>query len=402
MRFIFLSPGYHPDIDGGAYRYAADLADLMASRGHEVHVITKNPENRLSEVELRRSVRLYRIDGGGDGPRTNWGNVNRDTRYRIKRLLHDSNHPTLLTSHHAYFTPALRGYGVVSVLHGPWGLEYLSENGSQNQSFFARLRTRWVSKTLHRIERQALVNSQSILVASRHTASALKQWHPKVETPVQTIGAGVNTQKFYPPENRNQLRESLGIGPKQFLFLAVRRLEPRMGLPVLIEAFKAVAPLHPGALLWIAGRGSQQESLAAQARATGLGDRIKLLGFLPERDLPEYYGAADVAVMPSLELEGFGLSTAEAMACGTPVIASKVGANVEVVSPFSEGLLFEPAPNPLAQLMNRILSGEHPLPDRASTAAHANAQFRWDTAAEVLENSWHDFAIDPEIPKRKS
>jgi hypothetical protein len=74
---------------------------------------------------------------------------------------------------------------------------------------------------------------------------------------------------------------------------------------------------------------------------------------------------------------------------------------VEVVGTLAPELLFDVGVEPLANLLKRVLCRELSLPDRTRVAAHAAESFRWDTAADALENAWHEFALDPEIPKRK-
>lgn len=67
MRFIFLTLGYTPDLDGGGYRYATEVAERLAHRGHEVHAIYPNPDETLQETDLRNGVHLHRVSRSGSG-----------------------------------------------------------------------------------------------------------------------------------------------------------------------------------------------------------------------------------------------------------------------------------------------------------------------------------------------
>lgn len=401
MRFIFLSQGYHPEIDGGANRYAAEVAELLAARSHEVHVVAKNPGNSLPEMGLRNGVRLYRMASSGGGPRSTLKEINRETDHRIRRLLHDSNHATLLCSHHAYFESAARRHERVCFLHGPWGIEHRWACDGTQRGAVRRFLDSLVAKRLHQIEARSLATAKRVFVASQYVANSLKSWHPSVQVPVEVVGGGVNHKRFHAGIDRLAARQKLGVADGDFLILAVRRLDPRMGLGNLVDAFARIAASHPRAKLWIAGRGTQQSDLENRIAAAHLTGRARLLGFVDEAELPAHYAAADLVVMPSLDLEGFGLVTAEAMACGTPVIASRTGANAEVVGPFDPTLVFDADPNAVAELLTGILAGRHPLPDRARVAAHALQRFRWETAADALERAWDEFSIPPEIPDRK-
>jgi glycosyltransferase involved in cell wall biosynthesis len=388
MRFVFLTLGYHPDIDGGAFRYAAEVAEVLAARGHEVHAVAKNPSNKLAPEEVRNGVRLHRLsEPGGGGFRANWAGVNRAAATCLDDLLRNPA-PTLLASHHAYFEPALRGRRFITFFHGPWGLEHRFACEGRPRSVLHRLRDAMAVRFLHRTEARALRGSQHLLVTSRYIEGRLKEWHPGVRVPIQVVGGGANHARFNEGLDRQAIRQSRGIAPNDFVFLAVRRLDPRMGLLVLVEAFAQAARLHPRARLWIAGKGVQQAQLQARMDALGLHERARLLGFVPEADLPGLYAAADAVVMPSLDLEGFGLVTAEALACGTPVLASRAGANAEVVGPLNEELLFTAGSiDALGQKIGDVLAGRWTLPIRPVCAAYARRAFRWDRAADGFEQA---------------
>jgi glycosyltransferase involved in cell wall biosynthesis len=166
-----------------------------------------------------------------------------------------------------------------------------------------------------------------------------------------------------------------------------------MGLMHLIEGFARAAKLYPHARLWIAGKGSQQAALESRIASLGIAHQARLLGFVAEEELPRLYGMADCTLMPSLDLEGFGLATAESLACGTPVVASRAGANPELVSPLGEGLLFEPgSADSIAASLEQILSGTLPLPLQAQCAEYARREFRWDRPADAMERAFESVA----------
>jgi glycosyltransferase involved in cell wall biosynthesis len=127
------------------------------------------------------------------------------------------------------------------------------------------------------------------------------------------------------------------------VLLAVRRLVRRMGLDRLIAAMPAVCAAAPDVTLMIAGQGAEEARLKALAAAGGVAHRIRFLGFLPEAQLPLAYRAADLNVVPSRALEGFGLTAAEALAAGTPSLVAPIGGLPEVVAPLSPDLVFASA-----------------------------------------------------------
>ena len=149
----------------------------------------------------------------------------------------------------------------------------------------------------------------------------------------------VDTQRFSFVENPRAIREELGLPLNRPILLTVRRLVARMGLENLIAAMSHVVKQVPEALLLIGGKGYLEKRFRAQVRQLNLETNVKFLGFIPEEKLPKYYQAADVFVLPTIALEGFGLVTIEALSCGTPVIATPVGANPEVLEPLGEEFL---------------------------------------------------------------
>ncbi len=126
------------------------------------------------------------------------------------------------------------------------------------------------------------------------------------------------------------------------------------GLDILIRAMRGVE-----AELWIGGRGPLTESLRQTARDAGVSDRVRFLGFIPDAELVAYYDACDVFCLPSTErAEQFGLVQLEAMQCGKPVVATRLGTGVEYVTQDDvTGLLVEPGnESALAQALNRLLA----------------------------------------------
>ncbi|MBM3903026.1 MAG: glycosyltransferase family 4 protein [Verrucomicrobia bacterium] len=387
MRFIFLTLGYTPDLDGGGYRYATEVAERLAHRGHEVHAIYPNPDGTLPETDFRNGVHLHRVSRSGSGFFTRWRTANAGARNCVATLLQKPSR-TLLLSHHAYMSPSVKGLRHCIFLHGPWALEHRLSVTAKPRGLRRRIVDRFSGLVMHRIERGSIARASRVLVASEYSRGRIPSWHRGLNCEVEVVGGGADLVRFVPANDRESVRRNRGVLPDEFLFLAVRRLDPRMGLLHLIEAFQPVARQFPRARLAIAGRGPQREELLARAQDLGLGDRVHLLGFVPEAELHRLYQSADCVLMPSLDLEGFGLATAEALACGTPVLASSSGANPELIRPLGEDLLFEARnPEALSRTMVGVLSGGIRLPTRDRCAVYAREAFRWDKPADAIEKA---------------
>ena len=160
-----------------------------------------------------------------------------------------------------------------------------------------------------------------------------------------------------------------------------------MGLENLIDAMKTVVKHYPEAMLLIGGKGYLKNALQERIRSYKLEQHIKLLDFIPEEKLPSYYQAADLFVLPTTELEGFGLATIEALSCGTPVIATPVGANPEVVGPLgNEFLCRDVTAEALAERINWWLSRGISAEVRQTCREYCVSRFAVESVVASLEN----------------
>jgi glycosyltransferase involved in cell wall biosynthesis len=195
---------------------------------------------------------------------------------------------------------------------------------------------------------------------------------------VSVVHPGVDTNRFHDAD-RAQARLRLGLDPAKFTFVCVRRLERRMGISLAIEAMSAV----PEAQLLIVGTGSLRTSLEAHSEALGFGDRVKFAGSLDAGLLPVAYQACDVAVVPTIALEGFGMIVLEAYATGRPVIASRIGGLPSALGPFADSWMVEP--NSPGELRERMVEATRSRPDEAVFKAYAESRSISAMAREVEE-----------------
>jgi len=159
-------------------------------------------------------------------------------------------------------------------------------------------------------------------------------------------------QRFYPAADKGGIRRRLNIPEEKTILFTVRDLEPRMGLENLIYAVKEVIGVVPDSYLILGGQGPLKSHLISLSQELGVANHIKFAGFIPEKDLPDYYRMADVFVLPTIELEGFGLITLEALASGVPVLGTPVGGTVEILGKLDSGYLFKDTkPESMASLI---------------------------------------------------
>jgi glycosyltransferase involved in cell wall biosynthesis len=254
--------------------------------------------------------------------------------------------------------------------HGPWAEEHLAAGGRSSLGHLAR-------RTL---ERAVLRRADAHVVLSSAFRRVLVERYGARPWDVRVWAPGVELDAFT-PGNRDEVRGRLEIDPRAFVTVCVRRLVPRMGIEVLLDAWARIAGELPvGSVLLLVGDGPLREELGERARHEDLAGRVRVLGRVSDEDLIDLYRAADAAVVPTLSVEGFGLVVLEAAACGTPSIVSNVGGLPEVTRPLDPSLLV--SPGDVTALGSRLLSAaKGELPARERTRRYAEG-FSWPALAE--------------------
>lgn len=331
MHILHINDSIAQDIAGGSRQYAHEIARCMVERGHRVSFLVPKARPELPSEEVREGARIVRFEG-----------ANALDKYRALQrtflTLHETSPVDVVFVHFGYTAlgyhrlPIARQIPTVRVFHGPWDRESEAERGERG------LKNRLMSRVMFTIDRYSLRCSDQVITLSEFMAEDVRRRFGIPEARVGVIPGGVDTRRFLPGDRR-EARQKLGLSEDAFLVFTARRLVRRMGLDVLIEAAAQARSKIPNLQVCIAGKGPQAEELQQSIQRQGVGDQVRMLGFVPDAQLRDYYCAADVFVLPSLAMEGFGLIILEALACNTPVLGTPVGAIPEVLRCFDPQML---------------------------------------------------------------
>jgi asparagine synthase (glutamine-hydrolysing) len=295
---------------------------------------------------------------------------------RLATALLNGDPKLLVVSHFSLYTAplldAIAGHPMVVHFQGPWGLE----GGAERQSAITvRAKTE--------VERAVYRRASAFIVLSRPFGQILERRFGVPPHKIHVIPGGVDVSRFAIRESRADCRTALGWPQDRPIVLAVRRLMRRMGLDDLVSAAALLRERVPNVLVLIAGTGPVRGELERQIASLGLRNTVRLLGFVPDEQLPSAYRAADLSVVPTVALEGFGLIVVESLAAGTPCLVTPVGGLPEAVSGLARSLVFRATgAEAIADGLGDALTGVTTLPTARECVSFARRNFDWPVIAE--------------------
>ncbi|MGJ3249457.1 MAG: glycosyltransferase family 4 protein [Elainellaceae cyanobacterium] len=242
------------------------------------------------------------------------------------------------------------------------------------------------------IEKDCLENVDCVVSTSPQEKSDMRSLVSQNGT-IEIIPCGTDIERFGRID-QTAAREKLGLAPQTDVIVYVGRFDPRKGIETLVRAMAHPAmQQHPEAQLFIIGGsrpghkdGEERDRIEGIVQELGLGDRITFTGRVKHDDLPVYYAAANVCVLPS-HYEPFGLVAIESMASGTPVVASEVGGLKFTVVSEETGLVV-PAKDvaAFADAMHQILSNPAWQAELGQAGrTRVESHFSWDGVAAQLD-----------------
>lgn len=353
---------------GGLNRYAEGLARALAEVGVEQRWFVMGKGRLVPSGPYE----LQAVASPDTGLLRRWRAMRAATRPAF------AGRPDLATSHFALYAYAVRRRLArlphVVHFHGPWADESVVE-----RSGGVAVRAK------RHLERRVYATGDRFITLSQAFADILPERYGVDPERVRVVPGGVDVERFDTGLSRESARQQLGWDPQRPTVLCVRRLVHRMGLEQLLDAVAEVKNRHPGIQVFLAGKGPLTPTLENAIEQKGLAGCVRLLGFVPDDLLPIAYRAADLSLVPSQSLEGFGLIIPESLAAGTPALVTPVGGMPEVVRGLDPKLILAGiGTDALAVGLGEALDKPHLLPTETACQAYARERFAWPVIAQQV------------------
>jgi glycosyltransferase involved in cell wall biosynthesis len=344
-------------VTGGMEKMTIDLARALSARGHRVGIICLETEGPLSEGLDGEGIPVTVIPCSGKMPI-----LRAHPRLRDHFLRHA---PDVVHAHNGVWAKtalAARAAGVPAILHTAHGFEH-------KEPWFGDALRWWAGR-----------HTDLVVAVSNPLHEHFIQKARIPENRVVTVLNGIDTSRFAPGSRSGILRGLLGIGPHSPLIGCIARLDPVKNHSLLIEAMALLVRQIPDIRLVLVGDGPLRADVEGQVKALGLQDRVFLTGMLA--DTAPIYRDLDVFALPSTS-EGTSISVLEAMASGTPVVATSVGGTPWLLDGGACGILVpSETPTAMADAIGELLNDPNEG-SRLARAARRRVLAEFDHAAMV-------------------
>jgi D-inositol-3-phosphate glycosyltransferase len=359
--------------------YVQQLAVALASRGVCVDIFTRKHSETVPQIqEIAPLVRVIHLPGGA--PETPVEGLFPSLPEFSEALLafQVENGLTYQAVHSHYWLSGWVGQFLTSHWQVPHVLTFhtLSLIKLQSRAGEAEPAQRQL------VEQELMASADCIVAFSPHERDAMVRLYQANARTIELIPCGVDLSLFRPLDQQ-AVREQLGINGEKVL-LYVGRLEPLKGLELLLYATAQLETCEQVRVLVVGGgdeRDEEADRMRSLAKDLDLDEVFDFVGRVDQQDLPIYYNAADVCVVPSY-YESFGLAALESMACGTPVVATRVGGLSTVIQHGRTGYLKSwRCPESFASSLEMIISSKK-LQHSMGLAARRRAEgLSWDNVA---------------------
>jgi D-inositol-3-phosphate glycosyltransferase len=237
------------------------------------------------------------------------------------------------------------------------------------------------------MEQQLIHYADRIIATTTDERTQLIRYCGATANQVEVIPCGVDLNLFT-AQNKQQARKKLGLKLHQPMLLFVGRLDPFKGPDLFLRVAAMMA--HSAQIVVVGGKlqgDTDVQALQQLARDLNLSQRVHFLGARPQNELPMIYSAADIVVVPSYH-ESFGLVAIEALACDTPVVATRAGGLMTVVRHNETGYLVPRGPGFFAERLDTLLGNPTLLAQMSQAARPSILHFSWQNVASQVSQTY--------------
>lgn len=370
MRVLHVSPDYYPSV-GGIERFCEELATKTSRVGHEVHILTQTANGQKDEEEFR-GVKIHRIK-----PiiRYSKARVTPNINEKIKDISPDIIHiqgpaPGMVDFVKKNKTKILMTCHVDLSLDNSLAYKILS----------AAYRTIAFKKNMQKIDKLVLLSE-----VFRSQSKLSKVFARVPEHKISIIPNGVDIEQFSPGNNsKNEYKSYLSVNSRYFAIFvgSMEPLHAYKGVEYLLHAISKTRDLDM--TFSLIGEGQLKQKYMKTAESLGILDRVSFPGKIDDKMLVSYYRAADMFILPSLSYETMPTVMLEAMACGTPIIATRTPGPSAMIAEGYNGYLVNAADSEdLAKIIKKAVSNQTKLREMQMNARiEAEEKYSWKRILE--------------------
>lgn len=405
MRIVNIHRKFIDEYTGGTTVYNLNLCSYIARKTIDVHHVVGTHDISKHSYEKWQNLHLHRIY-------LPYGNRVLNYIYRLyktKELVRDINNKHNIDGIFFHegglielirYDRKLKKIPMIFFFHAPHFYELLYDFNKRKKKKGGMQFFKWLGMRIHSMKFKILEGTNlkfanKIVVMSAYSKkNIVKFYNLEDYKKIEVIPIGIDINTYIPPMNINKLREEIGV-EDEIIFLALRRHAPRMGLENLILAFKElIEESKDNIALYIGGKGILTNDLKKMVIEFKLEKHIKFLGFLSEPDKVKYLQLADAVVVPSEDLEGFGIVNIEALACNTPVIGTNVGAIPEILAGITPELIaYNSSSRALKEKMRSFLENIEDYKTKGAAhdfSRYAHENYSWENISTRIIDTLRD------------
>lgn len=360
MRIVILVTLFPPKWLAGTEIATYYIAEHLAQRGHEVHVVTFLDEG-LPEENFEKGFHIHRL------PRVRvrfagaflfWADIFR----AIWKIRPDIVHAQGLGT----AVPALISKRILHISYVVWG------RGSD--VYLPDWFTKLTSKTIIR-------NASSVIALTSDMKRVMQGIYDRN---IEIVPNGIEKGDYV---DKLSVQKTKDI---EKIILFVGRLHPVKGVRYLLQAMQIIHEEMPSARLILVGDGAERRQLEDMTDNLGIRGCVNFVGKVPHERIPDYMRQADVFVLPSVS-EGFPVTVLEAIACGLSIVATRVGGLPDIIEDGTNGYLIDPkSEKQIAKALLKLLQDEHLREYMSANNKNAAEKYSWDKVAATLEEIYQN------------